>query len=1411
MPNRRLNKKAAIIGSFIFAALALGAILVISQLSADSQEYIRDAESALQAARQAADEQIKQKNYDLAEKCFRGAYARAKTDSLREEILFKMVDMYLEVEEKEWPFILGCWDEIISINPQNAEARFGKLKYFYMLADSSSSGPWQEVHKQASQFLEVAKDEGLLTKTTAEWDVFDAEQQSSGSGRLGAYLYLVKGRAALELASVGAVTDPEESIAEAVGDLKKVFEYEPDYIDAYWYLAMATITKGEISASVGGFEERDKATEQAKAILEQAVQNCPDNPRAYINLLSLKLMLAQRSEPDEQKEQIASLEPEYSSLVRKFSSSAEAFAARSKFYSIYSIFTGPRLGLEKLDKAIEAVERAVKLDGQNVVYAISAANLYYRKYSLYNQESSLHKAIETAKNALALPGAQDSSGPRHQANKINRFMVYAFLANCYIEQILEPAEPHSAQQRAALLKDAEHAVNQVRQILGNEEELLVIKWKGMLELARGNRQAAVRSLYTAYEKFKALKPPEPASWQRDNEFAQLSYTLAKLYKDTPEIGAVSEFLESALYSGISELKPEAHLDYIEVLLRYGNWSVAIQNLNDFEDNFGSNERSRRLRIRSYIGAMQFDKAEEGLARLSEDDPNKVKLRLALVKAKTRRAQQNMAAQQGSESSDLLTGQTKTEEEQPSHLKTDTDATAASLENYRRIEVQLLQELLRAEPNSVGPNSLVDVCRYYISQGCANDVEMLVNKFLEQFPDNATVLVYKQMLLELEPANISQPRRREIEEQVLSNLGDPVHRSTQLGIFYRRYNELEKAAGQLAMAVEIGTSQHDVNDSPASEYVQIAASHLLDIALNTQDWELAQQVADTASRENLDGCGGRIFATRLAMARGQFDNALKTVNECLEQNPVFSHAFMLRSEINAALGNEHASVQDIRKAASLNPLDGIIAKALASVLYRRNQRLGDSVSSEQIIEVRSALENAVTLNPGDLSLMSLYAEYIAPTEPMRAIAIRQDLQNAAPNMENTLLLGQLATQVAVNQTDSERREAMFDIASSAFEQAREIDPNDKRMLYYYAEYFRARGQDDRAAALLQESNEQNLLWDHYFQLGSYDDARRVLNQLYEAGERTATVLRGLLLVAEKAGEKEAVKKYSNELIEAENTPENNLVQVEAFLRVGLIREAEFKLQSFKEKHPNDRRILLLEGWLLMRQGHLQKALQLVNKNLQENRNNPLAWRLRGEIHLSLNNYDRAISDLRESKRLLDGPATRISLARAYAAADRYEDAVTELEATSDKNYLSDAVAVYESLLDKMPNNTVVLNDLAYFLAENNERLPDALRYARRALDEQPNNPGYLDTYAYVLHKQGKDLEAGEYVNESLQQYRQKNIDAPAAVYEHKGLIEETLGQKDDALAAYRQALESAQGQLSEESRQRINMAIERLSR
>jgi len=147
-------------------------------------------------------------------------------------------------------------------------------------------------------------------------------------------------------------------------------------------------------------------------------------------------------------------------------------------------------------------------------------------------------------------------------------------------------------------------------------------------------------------------------------------------------------------------------------------------------------------------------------------------------------------------------------------------------------------------------------------------------------------------------------------------------------------------------------------------------------------------------------------------------------------------------------------------------------------------------------------------------------------------------------------------------------------------------------------------------------------------------------------------------------------------------------------------------------------------------------------------------------------------------------------------------------SSDNDYLKKAIKEYESLLAEMPNSITILNNLAYMLASNNEKLDDAVKYARRAYEAKPNKPGLLDTYAFTLHKNGSDSEANQYIQASIQQYEQNATAVPVEVYEHSGMIKESLGINSEALSAYRDALKS-QG-LTGAVEKRIKAAIDRLT-
>jgi tetratricopeptide (TPR) repeat protein len=1405
--------------------------------------------------------------------------------------------------------------------------------------------------------------------------------------------------------------------------LEKAREIEPNNVDIYRNLAQALITKGEILASKGNLEERDENRKRAVELLEQAVGVAAADVRAHITLLAMKSMLAQAGG----REQMQSLEPEYLSLVKKFDSDAQAFSALAGFYS--------RLGHKYLDKAIEAVEKAVELDRENVAYLINTANLHYQRFSIRGQKPDIYKAIEVAKNTLTLPDVQDKPGPRQGVNRMNRISLYLFLANCYIEQVLEPCEVRTEAESKKWLADAEQMVHEIEQLFGSGEDPHVVKWQGMLELAKGNRSIAARKLHTVYEQFKASGTGD----------AQLSYVLANIFKSTPELGAVREFLESAFNAGIVGTKPEALLDYGDVMLKLRGYSAALSAVNFFESEYWTNQRSQTLRIKVYIAAKQFNEAEEELAKKQPDDPNTIKLNLELVQAKIEQLQRAKERKKMDEDLGVIAPTASSVE------KEGVESQTAELKSYNLLSAKLVGKLLTMEPNSVGEASVITVCNNYVAEGKTEQAKDLVNRFLEYFPANMTVLLYKQILSEPEPGKISQQRRNEIEEQVLSSIADPIEKSMRFGVFYREHNEPNKAAKEFKKVLKMEALQE--GEKPVFDLTEgitglqrLAMDYLFITALEMKDWDLAEQLAEAGRRENLDDCEGQFFAARLAMAKGEYEKVLARLEECLKQRPVFSQAFALRSNANAALGNEYASIEDAKKAAFLNPSDETIAKRLAFVLYQRNEKLGGNVSSDQMLETGNALDRAMALNTNDLELLSFYAEYIVTARPLAALAIRQRLQKAIPSMSNAVLLGRMATKLASEEGNVERKEALFAIAASSFEQAIKIDPNNKTMLVSYVEYLRTSGQGEKAKGLLEKSEDQRLLWTYYFRGGQFEDAKKILEQLYQTNKGDSNAVKGLLLVAEKAADEEAIKKYSEELLSLEDTLESRLFQIQIFLEVGLVKEAEYKLQSFKEKFPDEPKAMLLEAWMAMKQGQLKRALELINRNLETNQDDAAAWRLRGQVNLLMASYDQAIIDLKRSKSLSAEPLTQLALARAYQRAGRGEDAITELEGmvdhpqapvqartlleqmywqlrkkealksfydetlkkfpdsvdwynragsfaiavgevdraeqlykqawqkskekgagdamaldgylwaliaggkmdkffeeagkyvdgdfapvtfvkmaeaklklgdketaiqylrkavdkagtdevlvsnilqrmytmlgaeevlmycqeklktnpdslaanmamfnlkkmndeynnaadyidkclqiigpnspdrvgyimrkaevftlaygkTSDNNYLKKAVTEYESLLAEMPNNSDVLNNLAYMLAEENVRLAEALEYSKRACEARPNDPGVLDTYSYLLYKNGRLSEAAEFLQSALQQYEQNRISAPSEVYEHLGMIKEGLGSIDEALAAYKQALGIGAEGLSEVTSGRIKAAIERLS-
>ncbi|MDR0659909.1 MAG: tetratricopeptide repeat protein [Prevotellaceae bacterium] len=132
----------------------------------------------------------------------------------------------------------------------------------------------------------------------------------------------------------------------------------------------------------------------------------------------------------------------------------------------------------------------------------------------------------------------------------------------------------------------------------------------------------------------------------------------------------------------------------------------------------------------------------------------------------------------------------------------------------------------------------------------------------------------------------------------------------------------------------------------------------------------------------------------------------------------------------------------------------------------------------------------------------------------------------------------------------------------------------------------------------------------------------------------------------------------------------------------------------------------------------------------------------------------------------------------------------------KSYLT-----YEKALELNPSGIAVLNNYAYYLSEEGERLADALRMAKKVMDIEPNNPTYLDTYGWILYKM-------ELYSEAKNVFRQAMLyggRSESVLLDHYGDVLFALEEYDTAILYYEYALEAPDCENPEEIKVKIDKA------
>ncbi|MEX0773989.1 MAG: tetratricopeptide repeat protein [Balneolales bacterium] len=364
----------------------------------------------------------------------------------------------------------------------------------------------------------------------------------------------------------------------------------------------------------------------------------------------------------------------------------------------------------------------------------------------------------------------------------------------------------------------------------------------------------------------------------------------------------------------------------------------------------------------------------------------------------------------------------------------------------------------------------------------------------------------------------------------------------------------------------------------------------------------------------------------------------------------------------------------------------------------------------------------------------------------------------------------------------------DAAIDELEQIRKLSPGNLRTLHTLSQFYLESNQPGEAKEVLEDAMQRNprdpetliSLSDIYINEGDWQTGGEIMNSIVAdplVGEMDKVELVQYML--SKSAQEQGNEKY----FETVQTMVETMVDKNSDFGLSHALAAEY--YSMIEDY---NRALV----------HLERTTKLMP-------NNEIAWKQRLQFLQMQSRHEETIEvGLQADEKVPDDATIQFFLGGAYFLSDDNENAIKWLKSASEMparaplksvilGTLGDSYAstekwepaneAYENAIRYDSENDVTLNNYAYYLAEQNERINEAKDMAKKALSINPDNSTYLDTLGYIFFKLEEYEKAKEYIESSL------NAGSTSAeVMEHMGDVYEKLGDLEKAAHWWRKALE-----------------------
>lgn len=531
--------------------------------------------------------------------------------------------------------------------------------------------------------------------------------------------------------------------------------------------------------------------------------------------------------------------------------------------------------------------------------------------------------------------------------------------------------------------------------------------------------------------------------------------------------------------------------------------------------------------------------------------------------------------------------------------------------------------------------------------------------------------------------------------------------------------------------------------------------LLFLALGCTLWGYAQQMESEYDGKPDKKKNAIYFSNGLqSKYREDTDGAIRNFEQALRYMPEDAASMFELSEQYSNVGRTEEAFQMIQKAVKLDPENKWYQIRLG--LFYRNL--------DQYDKFIKLYEDLTKKYPDDPDMLSELIDAYLVTEKYDKAVEKMDL------LEQQLGANEFITEQRLNVF---KRQGNNKKVISELEKLIEHNPENVRYYGMLAQVFAETGKDKEALKTYERMKEINPN-DPYIHIS--------LLEFYEKGGEMDKAFNELLAVIRNKSLDLTTKANIYDYWMQKNNQSKQINEQ--------VRQCG---DAFIETHPDNKLGYLILGSYYMVNENAQKSKELHQKALVIDSTDFRAWQnlIISESRLDENEAvrDHAVAAL---KYYPMQPVFYWYAGVANAVLENDDDAITYLEKgrryTSDKlqmanfdAFLGDiyhkqgeeekAFDAYDRTLRNDPDNVLVLNNYAYYLAVKGQDLDKALEMSTKAIAAEPDNPTYLDTHAWVLYMKGDYKEAEKHMKKAM-----KMLKEPDATYtKHYEAILNKLGK------------------------------------